>query len=655
MSNLVRRAPWVIVAVLAVLVPIAAIGGPLAGAAQVSLLLLGVGLAVWFTARVLQRLLFRVGRRLAFSYFLIGVLPIPMVLILGVMTLALLGGFFVGDLFRTAVETEYAELRHAAENRQVEFAASRAVPPSDGERRYGYYRRGVRIAGDPMLPRRWPAWIDQYSQQTNEGRPSFVALKDGSPALAAASRRGDVGVIAVYSDSISRRLSETSGVWTALLRADDPDKPSVVKIDIYGKTFAFRPFSSSSARAPERTEFFGSDAGGAFWTRPIVFWVELSGPLLSLDSGDEVAPYVAAELNATPVSLYRRLVSGSTELSTVAIGIFASVVALLSAIYAIAVGMALFIIYALSRAVNSLTTATDAVRAGDFSARIPVHRRDQIGELQNSFNQMSSSLEELVATAAQNEILEKELSIAREVQQSLIPSDLPKSEEVEFATLFEPSAAIGGDYFDVLPLSDERLAVVVADVSGHGLPTGLRMAMLKAALGILVEDGKSPSEVFARLHEIVRGENAAGARYFVTATICLIDLSTGRAEVTNAGHPPTYLVRAGTAREVVLHGSPLGTLGKDYGREALELEPGVFVVWLSDGLIERLDSAGDPFGYDRLREALSVETTSASALRDELVGAIEEYAGSVPAGDDCTLVVMHYSPIASAGSRPNLA
>ena len=76
---------------------------------------------------------------------------------------------------------------------------------------------------------------------------------------------------------------------------------------------------------------------------------------------------------------------------------------------------------------------------------------------------------------------------------------LPQAESLEFSTLFEPSAAIGGDYFDILRVDENRLAVVIADVSGHGLPTGLRMAMIKAALGILVEEEKPPREILSRI------------------------------------------------------------------------------------------------------------------------------------------------------------
>ena len=302
--------------------------------------------------------------------------------------------------------------------------------------------------------------------------------------------------------------------------------------------------------------------------------------------------------------------------------------------------MALAIIFALSRAVNQLSRGTSAVSRGDFSVRIPTKRKDQIGELQRDFNQMAEHLESLVETAAQKELVDKELSLARDLQESLLPSDLPSAESIEFATLFEPSAAIGGDYFDILRIDEDRLAVVIADVSGHGLPTGLRMAMVKAALVILVEEEKPPDQILTRLSDLIRSSRER--RYFVTATIAVVDFRRGVIELTNAGHPPTYLLRRGKVREIVLPGPPLGTLGSDYGQYRIDLEDGDIAVWLSDGLIEASDASHEPFGYERLARSLEGDATSPAEARDRLLAAVAEHTGGYPADDDRTLVAMLY-------------
>ncbi|MCP4203730.1 MAG: SpoIIE family protein phosphatase, partial [bacterium] len=363
--------------------------------------------------------------------------------------------------------------------------------------------------------------------------------------------------------------------------------------------------------------------------------------------GQVVAEYVTATLNGTTRGVARYFLS-SSEVDTAAWAAFISLASLLAGIYAAALGMALFMIFTLSRAVNRLSRATDAVRAGDFAARIPVRRKDQVGELQRSFNQMAENLEELVASEAQKESLEKELAIARDLQQSLLPSELPQADALEFATLFEPSAAIGGDYFDILRIDESRLAVVIADVSGHGLPTGLRMAMIKAALGILVEEEKRPKEILSRLSSMIRTDQ--DGRFFVTATVAVVDFRRGRLDLTNAGHPPTYLIRSGEVEEILLPGNPLGALGEHYGHTSFELEEGDVLVWLSDGLIEMVNAEGEPFGYDGIRDSLRATHSSASAARDRVVRAVEKHAAGVPADDDQTLVAMRYR----TASSPNV-
>ncbi|MGH2628270.1 MAG: PP2C family protein-serine/threonine phosphatase, partial [Anaerolineales bacterium] len=336
----------------------------------------------------------------------------------------------------------------------------------------------------------------------------------------------------------------------------------------------------------------------------------------------------------------RHLLSGSAEVDAAAWALLLAVAALLLNLYAVAAIMAVVMIVGLSRAVNRLSRATAAVRRADFSVRIPARRRDQVGDLQRSFNLMAQNLEALVATSAQKEALEKELEIARELQKSLIPHDLPHREGVEFATLFEPSAAIGGDYFDILSLGERQLAVVVADVSGHGLSTGLRMAMLKAALLILIEEERDPADILRRLDALVRSDPAG--RVFVTATFSRVDLAAGTLEIVNAGHPPTYLIRDGVVEEILLPGSPLGGLGSTYGRRTVQLALGDLVVWLSDGLIEAAGPDGTPFGYERVVATLTGARDGAHAARDRLLAAVAQHAAGQPVQDDRTLVVMGY-------------
>jgi serine phosphatase RsbU (regulator of sigma subunit) len=222
--------------------------------------------------------------------------------------------------------------------------------------------------------------------------------------------------------------------------------------------------------------------------------------------------------------------------------------------------------------------------------------------------------------------------------------------DVEVETMFEPSAAIGGDYFDVLRRPGGRLAVVVADVAGHGLAAGLRMAMVKSALALLAEEPIEAAEIFERLRRLLR--NRPGERGFVTLTLSELAVETGELAIANAGHPPCYLVRrSGEVEEIGLPSPPLGALAGEIGRADRRLTPGDAVVWLSDGIAECASLAGEPYGYDRVAGALAGPFGSAAELRDRLLADLRRHCGSSPVADDRTLVVLRYAPGVVSPSR----
>jgi phosphoserine phosphatase RsbU/P len=348
------------------------------------------------------------------------------------------------------------------------------------------------------------------------------------------------------------------------------------------------------------------------------------------------------------------LFSGNAELRTSIWAALITLTALLFDIYLISLLVASFMAFGLSRAVNRLSAATERIAKGDFSVRIPVRRKDQIGALQRDFNHMTEHLEELVQTAAQKEALESELQTARRLQTSLLPHRLDVDPRVEIAAFFEPSAAIGGDYYDVVCLPGDRLAIFVADVSGHGLPAGLRMAMIKAGVNLLAGQGLEPSALLAKLDGLVRSAasgEAAGddggrrkRRDFVTASLALLDLASGDLELTNAGHPPLYVARAGAVvavDEIALPGSALGGLGTNYGSERVRLTSGDCAIWLSDGLIEACNDHLEAFGYDRVRAALATGTTAGGKIA-ALLAAVRAHTGGREVEDDRTVVALRF-------------
>ncbi|MEE2775904.1 MAG: SpoIIE family protein phosphatase [Acidobacteriota bacterium] len=617
--------------------------GGLATAAAAAAMIVALGL-VWVGLRVLRQLLWRVGRRLAFTYFLIGVLPIPMAAFLIAVAAYLVAGLFLGHLFREATNLVYSEVATVVETRLYDpDPKSLAEIPQATAVAIAVYEDGRRVAGDERAPELWPAWLEVagIEAESEIGRrdrqPPLVVLPDHSVSLAVARSRDGLGIVGFFDNHLETRLRGVSQVWVKLLRGEETAGWGVMDVTILGERFVLQPLVREEA-AEDLRQFLNRGGGGsAFW----IHGFDDAGPTAYLGSGESFSATTPVGLIGTPYLVFEQLLSSSREVDTLAWLTFVIPAFLLFDIFAVAWIMAIFMIFGLSRAVNRLSRATNAVQHGDFAHRIPVRRTDQLGVLHSSFNDMAAGLEDLIATRAQNESLEKELEIARELQESLIPSEVVHGEDVEFATHFEPSAAIGGDYFDILRLDHRRMAIVIADVSGHGLSAGLRMAMLKAALSILVEEEHDPEVILRRLDRLVRSSDEGPS--FVTATLSLFDLERGRLDLVNAGHPPTYVLHGGDVREIVLPGSPLGALGDHYGSTSLDLEPGDSVVWLSDGFIEALNLEGELFGYERTVESIAGDGESASTVRDRLLDAVKTYTSGRPADDDRTMVVMKFT------------
>ena len=614
--------------------------------AAVLLLSLIALVVVWLAWRVVRWFLWRVGRRLALSYLLIGVLPIPMVLLLGALIGYLLAGYFMGTLYRAAADELQADLDRRA---FVALDAFERGMPTEGPTfaDVALYRDGRRVAGDLRAPERWPEAPIEHG--------GYYQLDDDSLAMVGTAYRDGLGTITLPELPTGRALTSRSGIWIEVLAPGEENSGSTFNLQFGESQVAVRTKAGREAMA-DRRRFFGlsssaeetetttgpSEGRRPLRHRPVLWWSETVGSAHRLASGTSLDGSLAITMNATPALVLGRLMAGSPEVNAhVWAGLFGAT-GLLTSLYSLALLMALFMIVSLSRAVNRLSRATEAIQAGDFSTRIPVRRNDQLGDLHRSFNDMAANLQSLVATAAQKELIDKELQIARDLQRSLLPASLPRLADLRFATLFEPSAAIGGDYYDVLSLADGRIGIVVADVSGHGLPTGLHMAMVKSALQVLVTDTETPREILRRLHGVVQAERQS--RFFVTATLAVLDLDEGSVDLINAGHPPTYLVRNGAVEEIVLPGNPLGAIEPRFGERHLTLEPGDTLVWLSDGLVEARDADDVPFGYDGVRRAIERAGADPEAIRDDLVRAVESHAGARLADDDRTLVAVAYRP-----------
>ncbi len=236
-------------------------------------------------------------------------------------------------------------------------------------------------------------------------------------------------------------------------------------------------------------------------------------------------------------------------------------------------------------------------------------------------------------------LVRDEIQIARQLQRDLLPKASPDLPGYAFAHASRTANDIGGDYYQFHRLVDGRLAIVVADASGHGMAAGLLMAIADATLHIALELDPSPVAVSTVLHRAIW--RTGGRRSFLTLFYALLDPATGEIDYVCAGHPFPLLRRAsGAIEEPALGSFPLGmrkTVKPASGR--LCLEPGDLLLLFSDGLFEGVDRAGQAFGFDRLRAALA-RATGARAAHEQISAAFDSHVGVEPLADDLTLVVV---------------
>jgi phosphoserine phosphatase RsbU/P len=243
------------------------------------------------------------------------------------------------------------------------------------------------------------------------------------------------------------------------------------------------------------------------------------------------------------------------------------------------------------------------------------------------------------AGAARLEIQEEELQRAREIQESLLPKQIPQLPGFEVASAWQPARAVGGDYFDVLKLDENRLALCIADVSGKGVPAALLMANLQASLRASVRDLDSP----ARVCTVVNGmlcESIAAAK-FVTFLCGVLDAASRTFRYCNAGHPYPILVSSGALRTLDQGGAVLGVLPAwTYQNVSVDLSSGDRLLLFTDGITEAEGPQGEEFGEERVAAfAKAHAANSAANITQQLLSQVTEFCGA-QFHDDATLLVL---------------
>jgi sigma-B regulation protein RsbU (phosphoserine phosphatase) len=253
----------------------------------------------------------------------------------------------------------------------------------------------------------------------------------------------------------------------------------------------------------------------------------------------------------------------------------------------------------------------------------------------------------LVERERQRQRLEQELSIAREIQQALLPRGFGDFPHLSISGVNTPCHAVGGDYFDVFPMSDDRTAFVIADVAGKGIGAALLTTMLQGALtGMTL--GADPARVFHHINDFLCKHVEVGK--YATMFFGILDRE-GNLDYLNAGHPSPLLLRRGEVSEIFTEGSyPVGLIpDAKYIAVRETLEPGDTLVLFSDGVTEAADLEEQMFGVPRLSEALAGQHEAPlDQLQKKVIDCVENFARGASQADDITLLLIRYRAAAKA-------
>lgn len=311
-------------------------------------------------------------------------------------------------------------------------------------------------------------------------------------------------------------------------------------------------------------------------------------------------------------------------------------------------GSLAFVSRTITRPIAQMRKKVGEVGKGDLGVTLDESAStDEIRDLAASFNRMTTELrahvDRLSVEISARTRIERDLDVAREIQQGLLPSTRPDAAGYEIAGYSQPADKTGGDYYDWLPMSDGRLFLSLADVTGHGVGPALVTAVCRAYVHASLATGQNLTELISRLNDLLVADLPASR--FVTFVGAVLDRRTHSALVLSAGHGPTYHYIASERRLVELRADGL-PLGVEPGIEfpeptRLELAPGDLLILLTDGLFESPNDQGERFGLDRLRTAIrDAADLDADEIIRHLTGASLAFSGGVPPEDDVTLVVV---------------
>jgi len=673
-NRLVLRGLYFIAAALALLVPQVLtqwLGLPGSGTfrfcviafALIGLLCLGFAGMAW----IRQKLLWRLRNRLIVTYVFIGVIPVALLVAMTGIAAYLFAGQFANLVVTSNINAELKNLEtanltvaHSLTNHLNRKDASNEILLDDlqtstqgsmlHEICAWYGGKPLIVASAPVpCSLKAPDFLSAQFRELVIDHDTLY-LRTGTTINAAS---GKLQVIA-SSPIDERLLDRVSGglgritIYPMLRRATTSDNGEHVWDTDYQHPLLTAGTLSDAANRLDREIYFGSHLS-------VLNWDNGAREIRALMKGQ-----------TRPSSLYERLFAALGGLAIGAENILLTITFLFAFTVLVALYVGARLDLTMTRSVANLYKATQHLNRGEFGYRIEVRERDQIAELQTSFNSMAASIEKLMMEQREKQRLENEITIAQEVQAQLFPQRASQLESLEVHGFCKPARTVSGDYYDFLPITASKLGLAVGDISGKGISAALLMATIHSAVrAYMLEGVPSPSAPV-----LVGGGNGAtignghfhGSKIspaalmymlnrqlysttpmekYATLFLALYDGSARRLTYTNAGHlPPILLGEDGTVRRLETGGTVVGLFDDvRYEESTVSLNAGEIFLAYSDGVTEPENDYGE-FGEDRLIDLVSSNRHLPLDRISELVtNAVYEWIGANEQPDDVTLVL----------------
>jgi sigma-B regulation protein RsbU (phosphoserine phosphatase) len=299
--------------------------------------------------------------------------------------------------------------------------------------------------------------------------------------------------------------------------------------------------------------------------------------------------------------------------------------------------------------IKTLTKDVAQIELGNLDTKIDIKTNDELGQLARTFNKMTSDLrkaiDENIRDREEKKRISTELSIAHEIQANMLPGmfpPFPDRNEFDIFAEMIPAKEVGGDFYDFFFLDNDNLAIVIADVSGKGIPASLFMVNIKTLINY-ISAGKSPKTVFELVNKKLCKNN--DACIFVTAIMGFYNIKKGKFTFVNAGHNPPLLKRKNGSFEYLRTKPHIFLAIKndaEYLEEEISLEEGDTLYFYTDGVTEAMNQEKELFGEERLLNALNkYKSSSVKDLIENIKKEVDDFAGGAEQADDIAMLALH--------------